>query len=555
MIDRRSLLALGAVVAAASAASAAGCTSAPGAAHGSPGSPPGNPPAGPPPGAAPKAPHADLEEATVADLAARMQRGEITAEALVARYAERIEALDHRGPALASIMELNPEAPAIAAALDQERRAKGPRGPLHGIPVLIKDNIDTGDRMLTTAGSLALAAAPAPRDATIVAALRRAGAIILGKANLSEWANIRSARSTSGWSARGGLVKNPYALDRNTSGSSSGSAAAVAASLAPVAVGTETDGSIVSPASICGVIGVKPTVGLVSRTGIIPISHTQDTAGPMARTVTDAALLLEALAGPDPRDLATASAPRGPVDYRRALDPGAARGKRVGVVRNIPGIAPAVQKVFEAAAADLARLGAVLVDVTLPRLGEIDAPELSVLLHELKADMASYLATRPPGGPRTLEDLVRWNEAHAAEELRYFGQDLFEQALAKGPLDAPAYREALATCGKLSRDEGIDKILREASLDLLLAPTGGIAWLSDLVNGDAFTGSSSTPAAVAGYPSITVPAGAHHGLPVGVSFFGRAYSEPLLLGVAFAYEQATKHRARPTFPASARPAG
>ena len=547
MIDRRSFLALGAAVAAASAASAAGCASAPGSS--------GSPAPGSPPGPEPEASRVDLEEATVADLSARMQRGEITAESLVARYTERIEALDRRGPALTSILELNPEAPAIAAALDQERRAKGPRGPLHGIPVLIKDNIDTGDRMLTTAGSLALAAAPAPRDATIVAALRRAGAVILGKANLSEWANIRSTRSTSGWSARGGLVKNPYALDRNASGSSSGSAVAVAASLAPIAVGSETDGSIVSPASICGVVGLKPTVGLVSRTGIIPISHTQDTAGPMARTVTDAALLLGALAGPDALDPATASAPRGPVDYQKALDPGAARGKRVGVVRNIPGIAPEVQKIFEAAAADLTRLGAVLVDVTLPHLGEIDAPELSVLLHELKADMASYLATRPPGGPRTLEDLVRWNEAHAADELRYFGQELFQQALAKGPLDAPAYREALATCGKLARDEGIDKVLRDSSLDLLLAPTGGVAWLSDLMNGDAFTGSSSTPAAVAGYPSITVPAGALHGLPVGVSFFGRAYSEPLLLGVAFAYEQATKHRARPTFPASVRPDG
>jgi amidase len=540
MLARRSLLALGAAGAALSAAGALGCK-APRAAG---------------PASAPPAPHPDLEEATIADLSARLGRGEITSGELVARYTERIEAIDRRGPALRSVIEQNPEAPAIAAALDAERKAKGARGPLHGIPVLLKDNIDTGDRMLTTAGSLSLAAAPAPKDAPLVARLRQAGAVILGKTNLSEWANIRSTRSTSGWSARGGLTKNPYALDRNTSGSSSGSAAAVAANLAAIAVGTETDGSIVSPASICGIVGLKPTVGLVSRTGVIPIAHSQDTAGPMTRTVADAAILLSALAGSDPEDTATAGQPRGPADYAKALDPLAVRGKRIGVVRNIPNIAAGVTKVFDAAAADLARLGAVMVDVALPRLQEIEAPELVVLLHELKADMARYLATRGPAvAPRTLEDLVRWNQAHAPLELRYFGQELFEQALAKGPLDAPAYREALATSGKLARAEGIDAVLRDNKLDLLVAPTGGVAWLSDLINGDAITGSSSTPAAVAGYPSITVPAGALYGLPIGVSFFGKAWSEPLLIGVAYAYEQATKHRARPTFRASASPVG
>jgi amidase len=547
MMDRRSFLALGA---GAAAAHAVGCAPMP--------EPPRaqstvGPQAAPHPGAprAPSAPHADLEEATIADLAARMQRGEVTSAELVRRYLERIEALDRHGPTLRSVIETNPEAEAIARGLDAERRARGPRGPLHGVPVLIKDNIDTGDRMLTSAGSLALAAAPAPADAALVARLRAAGAVILGKNNLSEWANIRSSRSTSGWSARGGLTRNPYALDRNASGSSSGSAVSVSANLAAAAIGTETDGSIVSPASICGIVGMKPTVGLVSRAGVVPIAGSQDTAGPMTRTVADAALLLAALAGPDPRDPATQAPPAGPVDYVKALDPGAARGKRVGVVRNVANLHAGVVRVFEAAMEDLKQLGATAVDVELPHLSELDAPEMSVLLHELKAGMARYLATRGAAIPhRSLLDLVRFNQAHAVEELRHFGQELFEQAVAKGPLDSAAYREALATCRRLARDEGLDAVMRDGKLDLLVAPTGGVAWMTDLVNGDAFTGSSSTPAAVAGYPSITVPAGALHGLPVGISFFGRPFSEALLLGVAHAYEQATRRRARPTYRAT-----
>jgi amidase len=536
MIDRRSFLALGASTA---ALGAAGCATAAATA-----TTPSLTPAVPGP------PYPDLEEATVADLAQRMARGELGAADLVDRYAARIAALDRGGPALRSVIELNPDARAIAVELDEERRARGPRGPLHGIPVLLKDNIDTGDRMQTTAGSLALAGAPAPADAHVAARLREAGAVILGKTNLSEWANIRSARSTSGWSARGGLTRNPYALDRNTSGSSSGSAAAVAANLCAIAVGTETDGSIVSPASICGLVGLKPTVGLVSRAGIVPIAHSQDTAGPMTRTVADAAALLGALAGKGPRDPATAGQPaRAASDYLKALDRGGARGRRVGVVRSFASIGKPVLAILDEAVEALRRLGAVVVDpVDLGPVAKLDDPELVVLLHELKADMAGYLATRGPKAPaRTLDDLVRFNVAHAGEELRWFGQELFEQAVQKGPLDSPAYREALAACRRMARDEGIDAALKAHRLDVLVAATGGPAWLADLVNGDSFTGSSSTPAAVAGYPSITVPAGALHGLPIGISFFAGAYSEPTLLGVAYAYEQATMHRKKPRF--------
>jgi amidase len=532
-MERRAFLALSA--AAATAAGSAGCASAPLANAADP---------------AATWPHADLEEATIAGLAARIARGEVTAEGLVAQYTARIEAIDRAGPALRSVIELNPDAAAIARSLDEERRTKGPRGPLHGVPVLLKDNIDTGDRMLTTAGSLALAGAPAPADSAVAARLRAAGAVILGKTNLSEWANIRSTRSTSGWSARGGLTKNPYALDRNTSGSSSGSAAAVAASLCAAAIGTETDGSIVSPSSLCGVVGLKPTVGLVSRAGIVPIAHTQDTAGPMARSVADAAILLDALAGVDPRDPATAAQPaRSGGAYLKALDRDAARGRRVGVVRSIAHVIKPVTAIFDAAIEDLRRLGAVIVDpVDLGPMAKLDDPELEVLLHELKADMATYLAGRGPGiAARSLADLVRWNREHADAELGWFDQELFDQALTKGGLDAPVYREALAACRRIAREEGIEAAMAREHLDVLVAPTGGPAWLSDLVNGDSFTGSSSTPAAVAGCPSITVPAGAIHGLPIGISFFAGPYAEPMILGVAYAYEQATKRRAKPRF--------
>jgi amidase len=495
------------------------------------------------------APHAPLEEATIAGLAERMARGETTARALVEQYVARIDALDRAGPALRAVLEVNPDAEAIAARLDDERRAGKVRGPLHGIPVLVKDNVDTGDRMQTTAGSLALLGTPAKRDATLVARLRAAGAVVLGKTNLSEWANIRDSSSTSGWSARGGFTRNPYALDRNPSGSSSGSAAAVAASLCAVAVGTETNGSILSPASIQGLVGVKPTVGLVSRRGIVPISHTQDTAGPMARTVTDAALLLAAMAGPDPEDPATAGAPVR--DVVAALDRGAARGKRLGVLR--PGwVGPTVKPTFDAALDALRRLGATLVDVELPKtMRELQDAEMVVLLHELKADMAAYLAQRANPSLRSLDDLVRFHGAHAAEELALFGQDNFEKAAGTHGLDAPEYTKALATCRRVAREEGIDALHASQALDALVAPTGGPAWLTDIVNGDSFTGASFPLAAVAGTPSLTVPAGATHGLPLGLCFMGRAWSEATLLGLAFAFEQETRHRRAPAFATSA----
>jgi amidase len=489
-------------------------------------------------------PHADLEEASVADLSARMTRGELTSRDLVARYIARIDALDRSGPALRSVLETNPDALAIAAQLDAERRVKGARGPLHGIPVLLKDNIDTGDRMQTTAGSLALAGSPAPRDAHLVTRLRAAGAVVLGKTNLSEWANIRDAHSTSGWSARGGLTRNPYALDRNTSGSSSGSAAAVAASLCAVAVGTETDGSIMSPSQIQGLVGLKPTVGLVSRAGIIPISHTQDTAGPMARSVADAAILLGVLAGVDPHDPATTGA-RAATDYTASLDRSAARGKRLGVLRP-SWMGPTVKPSFEAALDALRQLGAVLVDVEAPK-ADTEEAELTVLLTELKADLAIYLAARGHPTLRTLDDVVRFNSAHAREELAVFGQELFEKALAKGNLDSPEYKQALATCRRLSRDEGLDALLATHTLDALVTPTGGPAWLTDVVNGDSFTGAGYGLAAVAGYPSITVPCGAAHGLPVGLCLMAAAWSEPTLLALAFAFEQETRHRTPPTY--------
>ncbi len=514
-------------------------------------------PLGPGPGAgappsggagAPSAPHPEIEEVTLFELAGRMARGELTAESLVAAYTARIDALDRAGPALRSVIELNPDAAAIARDLDHERRARGPRGPLHGVPILLKDNIDTGDRTLTTAGSLALADAPRPNDAHVVKRLREAGAVLLGKANLSEWANIRSSRATSGWSARGGLARNPYALDHNTSGSSSGSAAAVSANLCAVAVGTETDGSIVSPASICGIVGIKPTVGLASRAGIIPIAHSQDTAGPMARSVADAVAVLAAMAGLDPEDPATAPlGARPPIDHAALLDPRGARGRRVGVVRAWRNIDAAVLAAFDGAVDALRAAGAEIVEgVDLGALEGIDDPEMEVLLVELKHDLARYLGAR--GGPlRTLDDVVTWNRLHEGAELAVFGQDLFEQALSKGGLDSPAYRSALATCRKLARDDGIDAALAKHRLDALVAPTGGTAWVTDLVKGDAFTGSSSSAAAVAGYPSITVPSGFVGGLPVGVSFFGAAWSEPVLIPIAYAFEQHTRARRRPTF--------
>jgi amidase len=502
----------------------------------------------------------DLDEATVADLQGRMQSGKDTSRSLLDKYLARINAVDRSGQQLRSVLEINPDAAAIADSLDAERRAGRVRGPLHGIPIVIKDNIATHDRMMTTAGSLALAGSPAPKDAFIVQRLRAAGAVILGKTNLSEWANFRSLHSSSGWSGRGGQTKNPYALDRNPSGSSSGSAVAVAANLAALGVGTETDGSIVSPSSVNSLVGIKPTLGLVSRTGIIPIAHSQDTAGPMARTVADAALLLAAMAGSDPADRATRDADgRKRPDYSTSLVRTGLRGARIGVVRNrLFGSSPATDALAEAAIADLKREGAIVIDPTpIATLGTFDDSEVDVFLYEFKADLNAYLASLGPTAPvHSLKDLIAFNDAHKAEELRYFGQELMISAQAKGPLTDAKYRTELARNTLLSRTRGIDATMTKFKLDALIAPTGGPAWIIDLVNGDGGTASApapSTVAAVAGYPHITVPMGFVRGLPVGLSFFGRAWSEPTLIRLAYAYEQATKHRHLPTFAPSVDP--
>jgi amidase len=492
----------------------------------------------------------ELDEWTIADLQAAMASGRQTAVSLTRKYRARINELDRRGPKVNAVIELNPDAEAIAAALDKERKTSGARGPLHGIPVLFKDNIDTHDRMMTTAGSLALSGSIAPRDACVARKLREAGVVLLGKTNPSEWANFRSSHATSGWSGRGGLTLSPYALDRNPSGSSSGSAAAVAASLCAVGVGTETDGSVLSPSSCNGLVGIKPTVGLVSRAGIIPSSHSQDTAGPMTRTVTDAAILLGCLAGEDPRDPATASSVgKTYPDYRQFLDPAGLRGARIGVARKFFGILDQVDQLLEDAIATMKRLGAMVIDpADLPTHGQYDDAELEVLLYELKADLNAYLAGLGPNAPmRTLQDIIAFNEQHKDREMPHFGQDLFLKAQAKGPLTEKAYLDALTKNHRLAREEGIDAVMDQHQLDAIFAPTTGPAQLTDYLWGDRAVGGSTTPAAVAGYPSITVPVGQVAGLPVGVSFFGRAWSEPKLLKVAFAFEQATKARRPPLF--------
>ncbi len=496
----------------------------------------------------PGVPSFELDEVTLEALRRGLESGQYTARALAEKYLARIEAIDGKGPTLKAVIEINPDALALAAKSDEERRSGKVHGPLHGIPVLIKDNIATADRMQTTAGSLALAGSIAPKDSFVASRLRQAGAVILGKTNLSEWANFRSTHSTSGWSGRGGLTRNPYALDRNPSGSSSGSAVAVAANLCPVAVGTETDGSIVSPACSCGIVGMKPTVGLVGRTGIVPISHTQDTAGPMARTVADAAVLLGALAAVDPADPATVAAQgKTPSDYTRFLDPNGLRGARVGVVRKYSGFSIPVDRLLDEALAAMKHAGAEIVDpAEVPTIGKFDDAELEVLLFEFKADLDSYLASLGPQAPvHSLKDIIEYNDKHAKEELPYFGQEFFIQAQAKGPLTSPDYLKNLDTCRKLSRQEGMDAVMDKLRLDALVAPTGGPAWVTDLVNGDHFTGSSTTLAAVAGYPNINVPMGYVFGLPVGISFFGRPWSESVLLKLAYAYEQSTKLRRPP----------
>jgi amidase len=491
-----------------------------------------------------------LEEATIAGLQEMMTSGAATSESLVSLYLKRIEEIDSGGPGLNAIIETNPDALAIARELDRERKEKGPRGPLHGVPIVIKDNIDTADSMETTAGSLALLGSKPARDAFVVERLRAAGAVIIGKANLSEWANFRSSRSTSGWSGRGGQTKNPYALDRNPSGSSSGSAVAVAASLAAVAVGTETDGSVVSPASCCGIVGIKPTVGLVSRSGIVPIAHSQDTAGPMARTVADAAALLGAMTGIDPADAATKeSEGRVLADYRECLKPGGLRGARIGVLRarsfNFANkLDPILQNVVEALKGE----GADVVDpVEFPTLGQTDDSEYEVLLYEFKTDLEAYFAGRPGAAVRTLADLIAFNETNADREMPFFGQEILEQAVKKGPLTEKAYLDALAKDHRLMRAEGIDAVLAKHKLDALVVLTNGPAHMTDLVNGDSFSGSSSSLAAVAGYPTITLPAGWVYGLPVGVSFIGTAWSEPVLIKLAYGLDGALGMRKAPRF--------
>ena len=490
-------------------------------------------------------------DAGVREQQAQMASGKLTSSNLVKQYLARIAAVDKAGPRLNSVIETNPEALAIAAEMDRERAAGKVRGPLHGIPVLLKDNIATADQMSTSAGSLALNGVRATRDAHIVALLRQAGAVIIGKTNLSEWANMRSTRSVSGWSGRGGQTKNPYALDRNTSGSSSGSGAVAAAALATLTVGTETDGSIVSPSSSCGIVGIKPTLGLLSRSGIIPIAHSQDTAGPMTRSVADAALMLAAMAGPDTDDAATAESGSHRKDYAAALRTDGLKGKRIGVARNFFGANDAVDAIIEKELDVLRAQGAVLVDVKVPNTDKYGESELQVLLYEFAPGLAAYLKNYAPHAPvKTMADVIAFNEKNAAKEMPYFKQEHLVAAAAKPGLDAREYKEALANDLRYSREEGIDQVMKEHKLDALVAPTGGPAWLTDYINGDHYGGSFSTPAAVAGYPHITVPAGFTRGLPVGISFVGGAWSEATLIGMAYAYEHASKRRRPPTYPAS-----
>ena len=492
----------------------------------------------------------ELDEITISDLQDGMQSGKFTARSLVEKYSARIDEIDQHGPAINSVIELNPDALSIADTLDQERKAKGPRGPLHGVPVLIKDNIDTADRMMTTAGSLALVGSKPSADSFVAQKLRAAGVVILGKTNLSEWANIRSSHSTSGWSGRGGLTKNPYALDRNPCGSSSGSGAGVSANLCAAAIGTETDGSIVCPSSSNGLAGIKATVGLVSRGGIVPISHSQDGAGPMCRTVLDAAILLGALTGVDPRDSATnASQGKSFADYSQFCNPSGLKGARIGVARKYFGFSDSVDALMEQSLNAMKNQGAMLIDpADIETLGKFDESELLVFMYELKADLNAYLAGLGPDSPvRTLQDIIEFNDRNRQKEMPYFGQDLFLKAEAKGPLTEKTYLDALAKNHQLARTEGIDATMDKYHLDAIVAPTGGPAWLTDLVNGDHVAGGSSNAAAVAGYPNINVTAGFIAGLPVGISFFGRAWSEPTLIRLAFAFEQATKARQAPRF--------
>ena len=487
----------------------------------------------------------DIEEITVSELQEAMKTGKMSAREITQKYLDRIREID---PKINSIIEINPDALAIADAMDKERKAKKVRSPMHGIPVLLKDNIDTADKMKTTAGSLALLDAPTPkRDAFIVKKLRDAGAVILGKTNLSEWANFRSSNSSSGWSGRGGQTHNPYILDRNPCGSSSGSGAAVAANLAAVAVGTETDGSIVCPSSICGLVGIKPTLGLVSRTGIIPIAHSQDTAGPMTRSVSDAAILLTALVGADTKDSITTTA-KGEKDYTGFLQKDGLKGARIGVARDFWGKNEAVDKIMNSALDLMKGAGAILVDVTFPTLRQFGDAEYEVLLFEFKADLNKYLSERG-GKHKTLADLIKFNEENRAREMPYFEQEIFIQAEAKSDLEDRAYRLSLLQSKVLTQDKGIDAVIKKDNLDAIVAPSNSPTWMIDLVNGDCGSNyvSSSGLAAVAGYPNVTVPAGTLRELPIGISFFGKAFSEGSLIKFAYAFEQLSKARKPPKF--------
>jgi amidase len=490
----------------------------------------------------------ELEEITIPELQDGMKSGKFTAKSLVEKYTARIEDIDKR--TVNAIIEMNPDAASIAEDLDRERKGKGPRGPLHGIPILIKDNIATADRMMTTAGSLALVGSKPPKDSMVAQKLRAAGAVILGKTNLSEWANIRSSHSTSGWSGRGGLTRNPYSLDRNPCGSSSGTGAGISANLAAIGIGTETDGSIVCPSSLNGLAGIKPTVGLISRAGIIPISHSQDTAGPMCRTVRDAAILLGVLTGADPEDQATAaSAGKSQTNYEQYCDANGLQGARIGVARKYFGFSDAVDALVEHSIDIMRKQGAVIVDpADIPTLGKFDGSEMTVFMYELKADLNAYLAGLGASSPvKTLKDIIEFNDRNREKEMPYFGQDLFLKSQAKGPLTEKEYLDAVAKNRQLARTEGIDAVRDKNKLDALVAPTGGPAWLTDLITGDHFGGGSSNAAAVAGYPNINVTAGNIFGLPVGISFFGRAWSEPTLIKIAYSFEQATKARQAPRF--------
>lgn len=488
----------------------------------------------------------EFDEITISELQESMKSGKLSAEKIAEKYLDRIKDLDKK---LNSVIELNPDVIQIAKQLDKERKAGKIRSLMHGIPVLIKDNINTADKMKTTAGSLALLDAPTPsQDAFLVKQLREAGAVILGKTNLSEWANFRSSHSSSGWSGRGGQTRNPYILDRNPCGSSSGTGSAIAANLAAVGIGTETDGSIICPSSTCGIVGIKPSLGLVSRSGVIPIAHSQDTAGPMCRTVTDAAILLGVLVGTDSTDLITSQAgKKGYKDYTKFLDKDGLRGKRIGVARQTFGKNAKIDAVIEPQLQIFKEGGATLVDVEFPTNGKFGDAEFDVLLYEFKADLNKYLASRG-GKYRTLGDLIKFNEENKAQEMPFFGQEIFLMAEKKGDLNDRNYRLALQKSKLLTQTQGIDAVMNKNKLDAFIAPSGGVAWMTDLVNGDCgvFEGMTSI-AAVAGYSSITVPAGFVQGLPCGLSIFGRAFSESTLISIAYAFEQMTKARKSPQF--------